>query len=157
MLYSEEDKQGWAWRIMLFVRERFVLPVLVPREVDGVADEEKLETVMADALREADEADTLAKASSQRLVRSNSRSVAQQGALFDLFGSIDPTHVGSKRNVLQDIRQWRSGLFAPSVPDASLGRASSAGLTPDASSSDVSGGDALHEDELEEARTAVEG
>mmetsp|Transcript_69407 Transcript_69407/g.201112 ORF Transcript_69407/g.201112 Transcript_69407/m.201112 type:complete len:614 (+) Transcript_69407:44-1885(+) len=115
MLYSEEDKQGFAWRIMICLQETF-MPILVPRKADEAEDSEKVDTVMADAIREAGEAEIEARTSSRRLTRTlTTRTIRAQGVMIDLFGSTDPTHMGSKCSVLQEIRQWRSSAVGSSA------------------------------------------
>jgi len=118
-LYSESDKQGIPWRIMQCVRENIMLPVLVGSRVSTSAEEdddsgdptggmlsEVLETAKQ-AERRPGFGEDVPGGQVERMVSTVMRT-ATKSKMFDLFGSMDPSHVNTKGDILCDLRRANS-------------------------------------------------
>mmetsp|Transcript_121607 Transcript_121607/g.340518 ORF Transcript_121607/g.340518 Transcript_121607/m.340518 type:complete len:747 (+) Transcript_121607:106-2346(+) len=100
-LYTESDRNGWPWRMMMFTHERVMLPLLLGNSRGKEDDEDSIEGVVLAALRGAREGERGADdgpSPPQFARRSSTKNV-----LLDLFGTADPTHsldcdVGDLRN-----------------------------------------------------------
>lgn len=103
-LYDAEDKHGWGWRSFVYIRKKFLVPLLVGGDVMPVAGK-TWDGVLNEASKAEQSADFGRDYDPNHLRRHQSAHCARGlHDVFDLFGTTDPAHVEAIEDIMRDLR-----------------------------------------------------